>query len=52
MLAFKVLTSLEKIEIPPFPNYAEHGERMMKRDSVKRVLAFEREVQAQAEKAA
>jgi glutathione S-transferase len=41
-----------KIEIPPFPNYAGHGERMMKRDSVKRALAFEREVQAQAEKAA
>ena len=41
-----------KIEIPPFPNYADHGERMMKRDSVKRALAFEREVQAQAEKAA
>ena len=41
-----------KIEIPPFPNYADHGERMVKRDSVKRALAFEREVQAQAEKAA
>ena len=41
-----------KIEIPYFPNYAGHGERMMKRDSVKRALAFEREVQAQAEKAA
>jgi len=41
-----------KIEIPPFPNYAGHGERMMKRESVKRALAFEREVQAQAEKAA
>jgi len=47
MPAFKVLTSLEKIEIPPLPNYADHGERMMKRDSVKRALAFEREVQAQ-----
>jgi glutathione S-transferase len=41
-----------KIEIPPFPNYAGHGDRMMQRDSVKRALAFEREVQAQAERAA
>ena len=41
-----------KIEIPPFPNYAGHGERMMKRESVQRALAFEREVQAQAAKAA
>ena len=37
-----------KIEIPSFPNYAAHGERMVKRDSVKRALAFEREVQARA----
>ena len=41
-----------KIEIPPFPNYAGHGERMMKRESVQRALAFEREVLAQAAKAA
>jgi len=41
-----------KIEIPPFRNYAAHAERMLKRDSVKRALAFEREVQARAEKAA
>jgi glutathione S-transferase len=41
-----------KIEIPPFPNYAGHGDRMMKRESVKRALDFEREVQAQAAKAA
>ena len=41
-----------KIEIPPFPNYADHAERMMKRDSINRALAFELEVQAQAEKAA
>jgi len=41
-----------KLKIPPFPSYADHGERMMERDSVKRALAFEREVQAQAEKAA
>ena len=37
-----------KIEIPPFPNYAGHGERMMKRESVRCALAFEREVQALA----
>jgi len=37
-----------KIDIPSFPNYAGHGERMVKRDSVKRALAFEREVQARA----
>jgi glutathione S-transferase len=41
-----------KIEIPPFPSYAAHGERMMKRESVKRALALEREVLARAEKAA
>jgi glutathione S-transferase len=41
-----------KIEIPVFPDYAGHGERMIKRESVKRALAFEREVQVRAEKAA
>ena len=41
-----------EVEIPSFPNYAGHGERMMKRDSVKRALAFERAVEARAEKAA
>ncbi|HEX9192420.1 MAG TPA: glutathione S-transferase N-terminal domain-containing protein [Burkholderiales bacterium] len=41
-----------KIEIPPFPSYAAHGERMMKRESVKRALAFEREVLDRAAKAA
>ena len=41
-----------KIELPPFPNYAGHGERMMKRESVQRALAFERKVLARAEKAA
>ncbi len=43
---------LFKIEIPSFPNYAGHAERMMKRQSVQRALSFEKEVQAQAEKAA
>ena len=33
-----------KTEIPPFPNYAAHAERIMKRDSMQRALAFEREV--------
>jgi hypothetical protein len=41
-----------KIEIPPFRSYAGHSERMMQRNSVERALDFEREVQAQAEKAA
>lgn len=37
---------LFNIAIPPFPNYAAHGERMMKRDSVKRAFVLEKEVQA------
>ena len=41
-----------KLDLSAFPSYAAHGERMMKRESVKRALAFERELQAQAEKAA
>ena len=41
-----------KIEIPSFPNYAAHAERMIKRPSVQRALAFEREVLASAAKAA
>ena len=38
--------SLFNIAIPSFPNYAAHGERMMKRVSVQKALAFEKEVQA------
>jgi glutathione S-transferase len=41
-----------KLDVSAFPNYAAHGERMTERESVKRALAFERDVQAQAEKAA
>ena len=33
-----------RTSIPPFPNYAAHGERMMKRASVQKALAFEKEV--------
>lgn len=38
--------SLFNIQIPTFPHYAAHGERMMKRPSVQRALAFEKEVEA------
>src|SRR3989442_7334623 len=41
-----------QIEISPFPNYAGHGERMMKSESVKRALAFESEGLAPDAKAA
>src|SRR6266581_1814401 len=51
-LALEEVIKNFKIVIPPFPNYAAHGERMMKRESAKRALAFEREVLAQAAKAA
>jgi glutathione S-transferase len=37
-----------KVDIPPFPNYAAHAERMARRESVRRALDFEREVLAQA----
>ena len=41
-----------KIEWPAFPNYAAHGERMMKRASVQRAIAFEKDAMAQEAKAA
>jgi glutathione S-transferase len=44
--------SFHKAEIPPVPNYAAHAERIMKRDSVQRALAFEREVLDRFAKAA
>jgi glutathione S-transferase len=34
------------IKIPAFPNYDAHGERMMKRASVQKAFAYEKEVQA------
>jgi glutathione S-transferase len=34
------------VQWPEFPNYAAHAERMMKRPSVERALAYERQVQA------
>ncbi|MFM9883829.1 MAG: glutathione S-transferase family protein [Burkholderiales bacterium] len=37
---------LFNIPIPSFPNYAAHGERMMKRASVQKAFALEKEVQA------
>jgi glutathione S-transferase len=38
--------ALFDIAIPSFPNYAAHGERMMKRASVQKAFAFEADVQA------
>lgn len=40
------------LDLSAFPNYAAHAERMTRRESVKRALAFERQVQARAERAA
>jgi glutathione S-transferase len=44
--------SFHKAEIPSFPNYAAHAERIVKRDSMQRALAFEREVLERFAKAA
>ena len=44
--------SFHRAEIPSFPNYAAHAERIMKRDSMQRALAFEREVLERFAKAA
>ena len=41
-----------KLELSAFPGFAAHAERMQKRASVQRALEYEREVLAQAEKAA
>lgn len=44
--------SFHKTEIPSFPNYAAHAERILKRDSMQRALAFERDVLERAAKVA